>query len=559
MTSENPILQRKNKGYVVTDKKKDKSKKAAGGKKDWTVMIYLAGDNNLTVESVYALTELKRVHQDGRINIVTQFDPKDNTLPTRRFHLSERQTPGRLIEDIVDSAPFRTESKAARARARAHRDALIVGREAIANAVKRSLESSDLSDAVKSAMIKNIGLQLLEALPPTEETETNTGSPVTLYNFISQSIEAYPAEHFMLVLGGHGAGTERDYLMKDESPIDSLTIAELRQAIEDTGQTIDILGMDSCLMSMAEVCYELRGQVKLLVGSESYVPAAGWPFLEIVERLLKEAKSRSGSVAERAAKGIVEEYVNYYSDYWLGGLSVDQSALDLEKVEGVKSRLDALSGALIAELEDDDTKAKLCDALILAHWEAQSYNGEVFVDLVDFCDCLANRYTAGKRRGQKSIAGYCESLAAFIKNEFVLKSCYSGPAYQYSHGVSIYFPWAKISQAYREIGFAQGENGAGWADFLEIYHAQTRRLPRNVEDTQDLGDFSSSPQLRRFRMTQEMGPENPVSSMRNPPLFAWPGDCIRERKSMIKGMRKLLTDRATSKKSEVRAKKRPSG
>jgi hypothetical protein len=251
MTSENPILQRKNKGYVVTDKKKDKSKKAAGGKKDWTVMIYLAGDNNLTVESVYALTELKRVHQDGRINIVTQFDPKDNTLPTRRFHLSERQTPGRLIEDIVDSAPFRAESKAARARARAHRDALIVGREAIANAVKRSLESSDLSDAVKSAMVKNIGLQLLEALPPIEDTETNTGSPVTLYNFISQSIEAYPAEHFMLVLGGHGAGTERDYLMKDESPIDSLTISELRQAIEDTGQTIDILGMDSCLMSMA--------------------------------------------------------------------------------------------------------------------------------------------------------------------------------------------------------------------------------------------------------------------------------------------------------------------
>lgn len=541
----------------MTNKKKSKSKQTEIRKKDWTVLVYLAGDNNLTVESVYAINELKKVHQSGQINIVTQFDPKDDTLPTRRYHLSENQTPGRLIDDIADSAPFEHESAAAQARAGAHREGLIAARQAIADAVKRSLDSSDLPDNVKSAMIKNIPLQTLGNLPPIAATETNTGSPETLYNFISYAVENFPAKHYMLVLAGHGAGTERDYLMKDESPIDSLTISELRQAIEDTGVELDILGMDSCLMSMAEVCYELRGMVKVLVSSESYVPAAGWPFYEILERLLKEAKARSGSSAERIAKGIVEEYINYYCDYWLGGLSIDQSALDLGKSEALKRRIDALADALSAELEDEDTRPKLVDALILAHWEAQSFNGEVFVDLADFCDCLVKRYSSGKRRGAKSVVSYCEDLSSFIKNEFVLKSCYSGPAYQFSHGVSIYFPWAKISPGYREIGFSGGESGSGWANFLEIYHAQTRRRPRNVDDLEGFGDFNSAPQLRRFRMTQEMGPDNPVASMRNPPLIALPDECIRERKSMIKGMRKLLTDKASSRKTGSR--KRSSG
>ena len=41
---------------------------------------------------------------------------------------------------------------------------------------------------------------------------------------------------------------------------------------------IGIFGMDVCLMSMAEVTYELRGYVKYAIGSESYSPAAGWPY-----------------------------------------------------------------------------------------------------------------------------------------------------------------------------------------------------------------------------------------------------------------------------------------
>jgi hypothetical protein len=47
---------------------------------------------------------------------------------------------------------------------------------------------------------------------------------------------------------------------------------------------IDIVGMDSCLMSMAEVAHELRGSVKYMISSESFGPQSGWPYGRIIER-----------------------------------------------------------------------------------------------------------------------------------------------------------------------------------------------------------------------------------------------------------------------------------
>ena len=51
----------------------------------WTVMVYLAGDNNLTDESVFALTEMKQVNTDDRIAVIAQLDPKSGSIPSHRY------------------------------------------------------------------------------------------------------------------------------------------------------------------------------------------------------------------------------------------------------------------------------------------------------------------------------------------------------------------------------------------------------------------------------------------------------------------------------------------
>src|SRR5689334_10622736 len=51
----------------------------------WTIMVYLAGDNNLADECVFALTQIKEVDTDKRVRVVAQFDPTGRRLKTRRF------------------------------------------------------------------------------------------------------------------------------------------------------------------------------------------------------------------------------------------------------------------------------------------------------------------------------------------------------------------------------------------------------------------------------------------------------------------------------------------
>ena len=92
----------------------------------------------------------------------------------------------------------------------------------------------------------------------------------------------------LLILSGHGSGTTQDFLLRDDTPSDSLSIPELAEALELSkkaiGKTIDILGMDACFMSMFEVAFEIRTSVDLLIGAEGLEPEFGWPYARILAR-----------------------------------------------------------------------------------------------------------------------------------------------------------------------------------------------------------------------------------------------------------------------------------
>jgi hypothetical protein len=308
-------------------------------------------------------------------------------------------------------------------------------------------------------------------------------------------------------------------------------------------------------MSMAEICYELRDVAEIVVGCESFSPTSGWPYRQILERLCKEfgdPKLPPGkSVTAEAAKAIVDEYVNFYAPYWMAGLSVTQSALDVTKVETLQQHINSLAQAMENELVAESKKEELPpaerlleNALLLAHWEAQSYNGEQYVDVYDFCDCLE------KRLQLEEIAKRCHTLKDFIRNEFVLESCYCGAIYQYSYGVSIYFPWAEIAPSYWNLDFVD-QKAPGWGSFLQAYTRLTRRSPRNgIADYSMMynrgnqsyaagGDRMVFDRMLYDRMLYDrMGSaSNRIHSMRNPPVAFNPDPCVKEGGDVLKSQK----------------------
>ncbi len=190
---------------------------------------------------------MKKTGSSPDVNIIVQFDRAGTGLPTRRYYLRKGTT---LDEDTVDK----------------------------------------------------IG-------------EINTGKPEFLLDFIKWGIGRYPAGHYLLILWNHGQGWDdtdifaqervkgsrlvrtgrirhaffkstvvqaakmsatNDKLARailiDDNAKDFLDNVEMKKVLQDAstflGRTIDIVGMDACLMSMAEVACQISKSTSFMVGSE---------------------------------------------------------------------------------------------------------------------------------------------------------------------------------------------------------------------------------------------------------------------------------------------------
>jgi hypothetical protein len=433
----------------------------------WNIMIYLAGDNNLSEEMVWALKEMQTANTDPNI-VNVQFDPLGDQIPVQRYRV--KRGSNSLYED-VHPLPSRLDADE-------HVE------------FKKWYEKGRKHGKIKTR----------HRFEPE-----NTGNPTALVEFVWWATKRTPSKNrkHMLIVSGHGCGFESDFLLRDDSTRDSLTINELAQALQDAKKRlgvskIDILGMDSCLMSTAEVCYQVRDSVNFMVSSEGFESNAGWPYRKILQNLSDDP--------EKTAVKIVKDYIHFCFDYTIGGQSADLSACNVAHSRLLRNVVTGLKDALMKPLEHP----LFLDAIILAHWRAQSYNSDQSVDLVDFAKALivevakidagvALKFVSpnGKETAKvksdlvmlkADICKACENVVrAMVGDEtngrksdsektIVLKSGYTGPAFQHSHGLSIHFPWARLSEEYAHLDFAKA---TGWHKFLSRYVDVTRGKRRS--------------------------------------------------------------------------------
>jgi len=124
--------------------------------------------------------------------------------------------------------------------------------------------------------------------------KANMGDPNTLYDFINYGISNFPAEHYMLVLSGHGAdfiGGMTD-LSLDKNYI--MGIPEMIRAIGlgcKTSETaIDILLCDMCFMNSLEVLYEISQfyqYIKTFITYTNFAPYDGLDYKQLMKIINK--------------------------------------------------------------------------------------------------------------------------------------------------------------------------------------------------------------------------------------------------------------------------------
>lgn len=178
----------------------------------------------------------------------------------------------------------------------------------------------------------------------------------------------------------------------------------------------------------------------------------------------------------------------------MAGYTFDISMVDLDKVEVAKAAISNLGEELSSALASGPDKSTVKDLIRLAHLDAQSFSGESYTDLYDFCWCLewacekskhtevTNRIKLACNKTRTALRSY-KGDARDNDKTFVVSSAFMGAAVQYTHGLSVLFPWTapidpEWKRKYDESRFSADTK---WSEFLATYFKETMRATRTEE------------------------------------------------------------------------------
>ena len=117
-------------------------------------------------------------------------------------------------------------------------------------------------------------------------------------------------------------------------------MSEIKTAI---GRNVDILGFDACLMGMAEVGAEVSDSVNYMVGSEEIEPGNGWPYDDFLTAINTGTGSKD---APTVANALVKAYANSYNNGDEGTETVNLATQNMVALRNMYPALSNLATAL---------------------------------------------------------------------------------------------------------------------------------------------------------------------------------------------------------------------
>ncbi len=462
--------------------------------KEWTIMVYMAGDNNLSEDMITGLKGMMNFGTREKINLVALFDGSYPYSDIKFF-------------DFTKKMP---------------------------NTPKPGLKHT-LEDFVEDLQIPNIAASRRPA------------SNIDLFKieeFVPVVINKYPAKKYALILSGHSDGVIGRTLLRDENPDIALNLISLRKVLEKALPTkngkkrkLDLLGFDGCLMGMLEVGYELKDVAKVMVASEGNIPTTGWDYHEVLVDII--ANPQKMDEKDFAIK-IVEKYSDFNVDYTIGGRSVNISACNLEELGkeiSLYALIQELAGifndllslpteagkwiTLKTAKENQLIKDKFVDWMLLSHYRSQIFMHGQAVDIIDFVYNLLLHYPKWLRENEilgiiqpkkgkdKTINETINKIEERINSifekfieinqaindsgkKYILASCSVGAEYQFSQGVSLFFPWTTmalnlIEKNYNELKFNKNKKWLNFiTDFTKFTLRQNKDQPLFIKEIETL-------------------------------------------------------------------------
>jgi hypothetical protein len=489
--------------------------------KEWTLMFYFACDNALAPGVITQLKALKQAGFHPDVNVVVQFDPQTEDTPTHIFDvnlINKLKNHGAPNIGFEGNDPYvRTLMEDKLWRDQKGRDG-----DQIRSLLRHTLAGKGIPydppvpppDGVVNGGASPDATTPAEA-STAERGRKEPGPKKSLADFLTFCSQFYRARNYMLFILGHGMVVGNDIFLFDEhveSDEHSLSLIDLGGALNDfakdvrgQGAEFQLVSFHSCSVSSLEVAYELqydaggqmRGTANYMIASQGPAFVGSWPYREIVIRLLNDVNRLKTAGTPINVKEMIVNIFYYIlhnsTDFVLAGYSFQLTLCDLNKVSPLTATLKKFSKDLI----DGLAEPLLRNLALLAHWRAISYWGENYTDLFDFCFCLnelceefekSGGEKAGLTEWTNAVRADCvavmDQLAAGFRrhdDKLIVRADFAGPTYQYSHGLSVFFPWATPSRNFLKTYEQYKFKETSWHEFLTAYFEETQRLTHRAE------------------------------------------------------------------------------
>ena len=451
---------------------------------NWTILHYTDVDNSLETAAFNDYYEMQIAGSGDGVNIVTQFDRAQgydkrfgDWTDTRRFFI--HQAPPLPELDI--------EGK---------REAIVsyFAQQGAKEADIRA-QAAQLDDATVTKIFENYNLGVSFDQTPVEDLgEVDMGDPQSLVDFLVWGVQNYPAQHYMVVIGSHGAGWRG--IGPDEGSGESiLELPEIDAALGEARAQLgidkfDIVGFDACLMAVTDVAVMLEPHADYVLFSQEVIPGNGWEYANSITAMKNNPDWDAFQVGA--------DFIDNYSAYYAGVGARTKVGLSLVETAALPDLLAALqdfSNAVGSE------EVELLSPLGTARNNSQTFGTSLgdradyysYIDLRDFMTWFSVQTTITDQAynaAQEVIAAYDKAVVYAIADD----------ALPGANGLAVYLPsgpdyYTEYGADYRKLAPA---SFAFWQDYLNKFYSTITTaldgsaLQLNITNVFTLGESGSS-------------------------------------------------------------------
>lgn len=401
--------------------------KAPAAPKEWTVMVFVNGKNDLELAGLYNVNQMEKIGSTKDMNIVVEIgrmkgqaggdtDLDGDWTGSRRLYIKKDSNEEKITSPVIQKAA--------------------------------TVDMGDYKRAV---------------------------------DFVKWSKEKYPAKRYMLIIWNHGSGwmdprKEQKGISFDDETGNYIRTPQIGLILKEAGK-VDILAFDACLMNMAEVAFEVKDDAQVIVGSEETVPGLGYPY-----NLFLGAMAKNPALGTEDTGALMVEAFKMFYD--VVKKNVQLSALRASKLDGLAVKMSDFA-RLAKEIGDMDALKAARNGVI--RYDAVGAGSDPAMTISFYGDVsqFVKLAAAGSKEHAKAaeLKQKAAELQEYIDRELVIDNKTAGvnrvgKEMSESKGISVYLPPAEtripqeklegiFENKYTDFAF---DKAAGWHDFVTFLY-----------------------------------------------------------------------------------------